>query len=328
MTDKVLSQDEVDALLKGVAAGDIDTEEKAKEEAPGGVQLYDFASQERIIRAKMPGLEKINDAFARLFRNALTSLVMKYIDISIENVEIVKYGDFIKTIPLPSSINIFSMEPLQGYSLLVFEAPVVFAFIEYFFGGTSAQSVKTEGRSFTPIEQRIIRRVVDAALNDIETSWGVLLPIKAEYINAEINPQFVSIVTPGEIVINIEFNLEIEDFSGKMFLCIPYSMIEPIREKLYAGIHGDRYETDNRWAVTMRETLQEAEMDVTAEIGSLTITFNDLMNFEVGDVVNFNKSVTDEFLVRVEDVPKYTAVPGHHKGNQAIKITGFIEEPV
>lgn len=328
MTEKVLSQDEVDALLKGVASGDIDTEEQPKEEVVGGIELYDFASQERIIRAKMPGLEKLNDAFARMFRSSVAGLVMKYIDVTVESVEILKFGDFVKTIPMPSSINIFSMEPLQGYSLLVFEAPVVFAFIEYFFGGTSAQNVKTEGRSFTPIEQRIIQRVLKSALKDIETSWGVMMPVKAEYVNTEINPQFVSIVTPGEIVINMEFNLEIEDFSGKMFFCIPYSMIEPVREKLYSGVHGDRYESDNRWELTMKETLTEAVVELTVEVGKLTITFDDLMNFEVGNIINFGNPVADNLTVMVEGIPKYKAAPGYRRGNKAIKVTGIIEEPV
>ncbi len=323
MTDKVLSQDEVDALLKGVASGDIDTED-AKEQIIGGVLPYDFTSQERIIRGKMPGLEKINDAFSRSFRSSVSTLIMKYIDINIENVETIKYSDFMKTIPMPSSINLFTMDPLKGYGLLVMEAPLVFAFVEFFFGGASAKHVKSEGRAFTPIEQRIINRVVDVALKDIESSWHAVSPVKPKFSSTEINPQFVSIVTPGEIVISIEVTLEIEEFTGRMFFCFPYSMIEPIKEKLYSGIQGDKFETDHRWAEVMKKSIIDAEVDITAEIGSFMIDFEQLMNFKEGNIIKIGKSVEDDLLVKVEGVPKYRGLPGFSKGNQAIKITKLI----
>ncbi len=324
MTDKVLSQDEVDALLKGVASGDIDTEE-AKEKIINGIRPYDFTSQERIIRGKMPGLEMINDAYSRLLRSSISSLIMKYIDISIQNVETVKYSDFMRTIPMPSSINIITMEPLKGLALLVLEAPLVFAFVEFFFGGTSAKYTKSEGRAFTQIEQRVIRKVVDVALRDMATAWKAISPIRPEFNSSEINPQFVSIVTPGEIVINIEVQLEIEDFTGRLFLCIPYSMVEPIKEKLYSGIHGDKFETDHRWAEVMENSIKQTYVRLSAEIGKAEISFGDLLEFEVGNVIGLDRSVSDELIVRVEGIPKFRGIPGHSRGSQAIKLTGVIE---
>ncbi len=218
MTDKILSQDEIDALLKGVSSGDINTE---AEKVPSGLRTFDFTSQERIIRGRMPGLEIANDGFARIFRNSVSSLIMRFVDINIQSVDIIKFSEFIKTIPLPSSINIFKMEPLKGYSLFVVEAPVVFAFVEIFFGATSVKNIKSEGRSFTAIEKRIIQKVVDVALNDLSASWQGIAPIHPEFIDSEMNPQVVTIVNPTEIVIKIGINIEIEDFKGKLFFCIP-----------------------------------------------------------------------------------------------------------
>lgn len=324
MTDKILSQDEVDALLKGVASGEIDTEE-AREKIIGGVRPYDFTNQERIIRGRMPGLEIANEAFARLFRSSVSTLLMKFIDISIQSVEVIKFGDFIKTIPVPSSINIFKMDPLKGYSLLVFEAPLVFALIEFFFGGSSAKHIKSEGRAFTPIEQRVIQKVVKLALKDMGAAWSGISHIQPEYISSEINPQFVTIVTPAEIVINVEVLIEIEDFAGKLFFCIPYSMVEPVKEKLYSGIHGDKFETDQRWAHVMRGTLMGMYLNVTVELGSIMVHFKDIMNFEVGTVINLGKSLTEELLVKVEDSPKFMGIPGVSKGNQSVKLTGVID---
>jgi flagellar motor switch protein FliM len=324
MTDKILSQDEVDALLKGVASGEIDTEE-AREKIIGGIRPYDFTNQERIIRGRMPGLEIANQSFARLFRSSVSSLLMKFIDISIQTVEVIKFGDFIKTIPVPSSINIFKMEPLKGYSLLVFEAPLVFALIEFFFGGANAKQIKSEGRAFTAIEQRVIQKVVKLALRDMGVAWNDLCPLQPEYVSSEINPQFVTIVTPPEIVISIEVLIEIEDFAGKLFFCIPYSMVEPVKEKLYSGIHGDKFETDQRWAQVMRVNLMDMFVNVIVEVGSVTVHFKDIMNFEKGTVINLGKSIHEELLMKVEDSPKFRGLPGVSRGNQAVKLTGFLE---
>ncbi len=324
MTDKILSQDEVDALLKGVASGEIDTEE-AKDKIVAGVRQYDFTSQERIIRGKMPGLEMINDGLARHLRSSISTFVMKYTDIGIQNVDTMKYSDFMKTIPMPSSINIFTMEPLKGLGLLVLEAPLVFAFIEFFFGGSSAQYVKSEGRAFTQIEQRVIQKVVNIALGDISRAWQVMSPVKPEYVGSEINPQFVSIVTPAEIVIKIDIDIEIEDFTGKMFLCLPYSMIEPLKEKLYSGIHGDKFETDHRWADVLKRSLYETSVNLSVQLGSMEILIKDVMDFEVGNIINLGKSIDSKLIINVEGVPKYEAKPGVSRGNQSVKVTGFVE---
>ncbi|UCD35200.1 MAG: flagellar motor switch protein FliM [Nitrospiraceae bacterium] len=324
MSDKILSQDEVDALLKGVASGEIDTDD-ARDKILAGVRSYDFTNQERIIRGRMPGLEMANETFTRMFRGSVSNLIMKFVDISVQNMDTIKFGDFIKAIPVPSSINVFKMEPLKGYSLLVLEAPLVFAFIEFFFGGANAQNIKSEGRSFTHIEQRVIQRVVNMALSDMKKSWASISPIEAEYVSSEINPQFVTIVTPAEIVINIEILIEIEDFAGRMFFCIPYSLIEPVREKLYSGIRGDNVETDQRWTNVMKKLLNDTPVEVSVELGRLMLTFADVMKFEVGSVLNMGKSASSELEIKVEGHSKFKGVPGYCGGAQAIKLTGVAD---
>jgi len=320
----VLSQDEVDALLKGVQSGDIDTDTAKDKLTAGMARPYDLTSQERIVRGRMPGLEMANERFSRLFRNSISTILMQFVDISIQNTGVVKFGEFIRTIPFPSSINIFKMEPLKGYSLLVLEAPLVFACVELFFGGKSPRNVKSEGRSFTAIEQQVIRRVVSLALADMAQAWGGLAPIHPEHVSSEINPQFVTIVTPSEIVIKVEVAIEIENFTGKMFFCIPYSMIEPIKEKLYSGIQGEKFELDQRWLGRLREILLGSLVHVTAELGIIRMNCGDLMNLQTGDVLTLSASTTDELLVKVEDVPKFSGTPGYSRGNQAIKITKIL----
>jgi len=319
----ILSQDEVDALLRGVQSGEIGTEE-AKQKIMTGIRPYDLTSQERIVRGRMPGLEMANERFTRFFRNSVSGLVMKFVDISIHNVGIVKFGEFMKTIPFPSSINIFKMEPLKGYSLLVLEAPLVFAFVEFFFGGASVRNVKSEGRAFTSIEQRVIKKVVSMALNDLAQAWTGIAPIQPDHIGSEMNPQFVTIVTPSEIVIKIEVHIEVEDFTGKLFFCIPYSMIEPVKEKLYSGIQGDKFDLDQRWVSRLKEILMNSAVEVVAEVGKINLTFSDLMSLKEGEVLTLGKCAADDMLIAVEDVTKFKGLPGYSRGNQAIRITKII----
>ncbi|HTF99344.1 MAG TPA: flagellar motor switch protein FliM [Nitrospirota bacterium] len=319
----ILSQDEVDALLRGVQSGEIGTEE-AKQKIMSGVRAYDLTSQERIVRGRMPGLEMANERFARYFRNSVSALVMKFVDISIHNLSIVKFGEFMKTIPFPSSINIFKMDPLKGYSLLVLEAPLVFAFVEFFFGGATVKNVKSEGRAFTSIEQRIIKKVVTMALSDLAQAWVGIAPIKPEHAGSEMNPQFVTIVTPSEIVIKIEIHIEVEDFTGKLFFCIPYSMIEPVKDKLYSGIQADKFDFDQRWVGRLKEILMSSSVDLVAELGTLWLTCSDLMSLKEGDVLMINKCSSDEMQLAVEGVPKFLALPGNSRGNQAVRISKIL----
>jgi len=316
----ILSQDEVDSLLRGVQSGDIDTEE-AKKKLLGGIRVYNLANQERIVRGRMPGLEMANERFARLFRNSVSGFMMKFVDTAVQNVQVLKFGELMKTIPFPSSINIFRMEPLKGFALCVLEAPFVFACVEFFFGGGSVRNVKSEGRSFTSIEQRVIKKVITMALHDLAAAWNGIEQIRPEHVSAEMNPQFVTIVTPSEIVIKIEIHVEVEDFTGKLFFCIPYSMIEPVKEKIYSGIQSDKFGTDQRWVERLKEILMGSKVKVVAEMDRARLTFGDLMSLKVGDVITLGKSSTDDLTVTVEDVPKFSGRPGYSRGNQAIRLT-------
>ncbi|MBV6341150.1 flagellar motor switch protein FliM [Candidatus Magnetobacterium casense] len=320
--NKILSQDEIDALLKGVQAGAVETETGVSDEADA--KIYDLTSQERIIRGRMPGLEIANERFARFFRNSISTIIMKFVDVNIHGVEMMKFSEFMKTLPLPSSINIFKMEPLKGYSLFVISAPAVFAFVEYFFGATTARNTKSEGRYFTPIEQRIIKKVVSMVLKDFALAWRGLANVQPEHVGSEMNPQFVTIVTPTEVIIKVEVHIEVEDFTGKMYFCIPYSIIEPVKEKLYSGIQAEKMETDQRWVNRLKDILIESYVEVSVDLGNVELTVDDLLHMRPGDVINLGKSLTDELIFKVEGIPKFRCTTGVRKGTQAVKILGAI----
>lgn len=321
--NNLLSQDEVDALLKGMDSGEIETE---SQKVPSHeVRTFDFTNHERVIRGRMPGLEMANERFGRFFRNSISGILMKFVDVTIQGHDLIKFGEFMRTLPLPSSINIFKMEPLKGFALVVIEAPMVFAFIDQFFGGGSKPWVKSEGRYFTPIEQKIIKKIVDTALKDLAKAWQGIFPMEPEHVSSEMNPQFVTIVTPSEAVIRIEVQIEIENFVGKLFFCIPYSIVEPVKDKLFSGIRSDVQANDQRWIARLSEILKESFVNLQVDIGSAELSLRELVNMEKGNVITLQTSVSDELIVRVEGVPKMKGTAGSYRGNQGIKVTKILE---
>lgn len=316
--DEILSQDEIDALLKGIAGGEVETETA---EAPSGIRPYDFTSQEKIVRGKMPSLDIINERLARGFRVSLASDIRKIVDVINVNVNITKFYDFLRSVPFPSSLNIIKLEPLRGFSLVVFDAPMIFTLIEFYFGGSGKGYYKPEGREFTPIEQRIIHKVVMMFLENMEEAWKPVFQIKPYFIRTEMNPQFVTIVTPVDVVIETEFTLEIETRECKIMVCIPYSSVEPIKEKLYSAFLADRDEMDMKWIGRIKAQIKNAPVQVEAILGKVTIDFKTLLDLKSGDIVTLQKRIDEDVDLLVEGIPKFKGKLGTFKGNYAIKVT-------
>lgn len=316
--EDILSQDEVDALLKGIAEGEIETE---KLEEASGIKVYDFTGQEKIVRGRMPSLDIANERLARNFRLSLSAAIRHMVDVTNVNVNITKFYDFMRGIPFPSSINVFKMEPLRGFGLLVFDAPMIFSLIEYFFGGTGKGYYKPEGREFTPIEQKIIHKVVLMFFDDMEEAWRPVFPMKPTYVRSEMNPQFVTIVTPVDVVIKVEFILEIEGKQCKAFVCIPYGSVEPIKEKLYSAFSADRDELDIKWLERLKESLKETSVIVKGVLGSTIFTVKEVLDLKDGDILLLNKRSDDDIDIMVEDMPKYKGRFGLFRGSHALKIT-------
>ncbi len=317
--EKVLSQDEVDALLRGLSDGEIETE-KAESEEQSGIKRYDLTSQDRIIRGRMPTLEIINDRFARLFRVSLSSSLHKVIDITVTQTEMIKFGEFVRTLPVPTSLHVLKMDPLRGHALLVVESRLIFNLVDCFFGGTGKSNFKIEGRDFTSIEHRVIHKVVEGVLKELDASWRPVCPISFQFVRAEVNPQFATIVPPSEVVIVIHFEFELDRLIGKMILCLPYSTIEPIRDKLYASYQSDQLEVDQAWITRLRQRLQDVNVDVLIELGKTTVKGRELLHLAVGDVLLLSHDMKEPLNVNVQGVPKFKAFAGTHRGNRAFQI--------
>ena len=318
----LLSQEEIDALLHGVGSGDIDTDADA-DLADGEAQNYDFTSQDRIVRGRMPTLEMINERFARYFRISLFNMLRRTAEISVGGVQMLKFAEYVHSLFVPTSLNLVKVNPLRGTGLFVFDPKLVFIVVDNYFGGDGRFPTKIEGREFTPTEQRVIQRILHQAFDDLVQAWRPVMPIGFEYLNSEVNPQFANIVSPTEVVVVSTFHIELEGGGGALHVTLPYAMVEPIRDLLDAGVQSDRSEVDDRWRVAIREEMKGATVELSSVLAETNISMRDLMNLKAGDVIpiDFPEVVT----LRAEDIPVFRGRFGVAQGNRAIKITETVQ---
>ena len=324
----VLSQEEVDALLQGVASDDVAGEKDDEEEYdPEEIVSFDLTAQDRIIRGRMPTLEIIHDRFVRLFRLTLSNALRRVVDINVRSTELIKFGEFIKTLPVPTSMNLFRMTPLRGNAMMVFETRLVFTLVEMFFGGGGDAETKAEGRDFTEIESRMIKRVIISGLEDLQTSWRPVFPAQVNYVRSEVNPQFVSIVPHSEIVVVVTFDIEIGRAPMSIIVCVPYSMIEPIRTRLNAGFQSEQDEKDNTWSNRFKQNLQKVDVELIAKLGEMNISVRDFLNLQKNDVLYLEHETKTPISIEVNGVKKFTGFQGSYKGHKAINIDELIYQP-
>lgn len=317
----LLSQDEIDALLHGVDSGDVET---GTDEAldPQEARSYDFASQDRIVRGRLPTLEMINERFARYFRTSLFNMLRRSADISVSGVQMLKFSEFVHSLFVPTSLNITKVTPLRGKSLFVLDPKLVFSVVDTFFGGSGRFHTKIEGRDFTPTELRVIQMLLDITYEDLQTAWQPVLDIRFSYVNSEVNPQFANIVSPSEVVVVTTFNVDLESGGGDFYICLPYSMLEPIRDLLDAGVQSDRGEKDERWELAMREEVMGASVEVSSVLAEAQLSLRQLADLKVGDIIPIE--VQKEVEICAEELPVCKGVLGVHNGNYAVKVNEWI----
>jgi flagellar motor switch protein FliM len=316
MNQQILSQDEVDALLQGITGESqkLETEELET----GGIRDYNLASQERIVRGRMPTMEIINERFARNVRIGLFNFIRKSPEISIGPIKVQKYSAFLREIVVPTNFNIVSVRPLRGSGLIVCDPTLVFAVIDALFGGAGKYHTRIEGRDFSPTEQRIITRLVEVVTQEYKKAWTGIYPLELDYQRSEMQPQFANIATPSEIVVATSFTLEIGDTTGTIHFCIPYATLEPIRDVLYSTIQGDSNEPDRRWVNLLKQQIQSAEVDLVAELATAPATVEQLLAFKPGDFIELD--LQPGIKAKVAGVPILDCHYGTSNGKYALKV--------
>lgn len=312
----LLSQDEIDALLHGVDGGDVETE--LDEVYDGEAREYDFASQDRIVRGRLPTLEMINERFARHFRTTLFNMLRRSADISVSGVQMVKFSEFIHSLFVPTSLNLVRIPPLRGKGLCVLDPKLVFSVVDSYFGGTGRFHTKIEGRDFTPTELRVIQILLAQAFDDLHVAWKPVLSLHFEYVGSEVNPQFANIVSPSEVVVVTTFHIDLESGGGDMHICMPYSMVEPIRDLLDAGVQSDRGDRDERWEKSLKEEIMSAKVELSSTLAETTISLSELAKLKRGDIIPLD--IPEVVEVLAANIPIFEGTLGVSEGNYAIKL--------
>ncbi len=317
MADDVLSQEEIDALLHGVDEGEIDTDSADPEDSD--FHSYDLTSQDRIVRGRMPTLEMINERFARHTRISLFNLLRRSADVSIGGIQVLKFGEYVHTLYVPTSLNMVRVPPLRGMALFVLEAKLVFKLVDNFFGG-DGHHAKVEGREFTPTELRVVQMLLDQAFKDLEEAWKPLYQLEFESVGAEVNPAMANIVSPSEAVIVSSFHIEMDGGGGDMHITMPYSMVEPIKDILDSGMTGDIHESDERWVNALRRDIVRAKVALDVTVAERELTLREIIDLDEGDVIPVE--IPEALTLRANGVPLFKTRLGTSRGNLALEVLG------
>jgi flagellar motor switch protein FliM len=314
MSGEILEQDEIDALVNGVNSGAVDTEPRP---ADAAVRDYDFSTQTRIVRGRMPTLEMINERMARALRLSMFGVLRRTPEISVQGVSTPRYAEYISTLSVPTSLNLIRFLPLSGTGMMIFESKLIFALIDVFYGG-NGRHTRIEGRDFTPTEHQMIRILMEQTTTAAQDAWAGVLPAKIEYVNSEMNPNFANIVSPTDIVVVSRLRVEFEGRGGDIHLTLPYSMLEPLKDTLRAGMQTDRADREERWSQLLRNELEESEVDVVTRLATAHTTVAKLIDMRPGDVIpiEFDGQAT----VLADGIPLFWGELGQQRGQQVVRV--------
>jgi len=320
----LLSQDEIDALLHGV--DDVEEEEIVEDSVDSeGTTDYDFSSQDRIVRGRMPTLEMVNERFARHMRISLFNMMRRTAEVSINGIQMIKFGEYVHTLFVPTSLNMVRFRPLKGTALITMEARLVFILVDNFFGGDGRYHAKIEGREFTPTERRIIQMLLKLIFEDYKEAWSPVMDVSFEYLDSEVNPSMANIVSPTEVVVISSFHIELDGGGGDFHVALPYSMLEPIRELLDAGVQSDKEDTDMRWSKALRDEIMDVPIEMSTKFLEVDLPLSQIMELEAGDIIPID--MPEHVTVLVENLPSFRAKLGRSRDNLALKIESKIKRP-
>lgn len=315
--DDILDQDEIDSLLGGPAK----KEEVVPEEVhdPSEPRHYDFSSQERIVRGRMPTLETISERFARNLRASFHQMTRSEAETTFTGISIQKHSDYLRSLYVPTALNIVKMHPLRGVSSIIFDAKLVFSLVEIFFGGEGKYYTRIEGRDFTPTEERIISILLDCCFRDLEDAWSNIKELALSKVGFEVNPAMANVISSAEVLIIAKFKVELETGSGEVHVSIPYSSLEPIREILDSAIKTEQKDSDERWMNALREEILDAPVRLSSILAERNMSLRTLKQLKSGDV--FHIDIPDKLKLYANGMPIFQCMLGEHEGRVSLQIT-------
>jgi len=327
---KILSQDEIDALLSGESLGAAEPSEAAEageeEQKDKLVSLYDFKHPNRVSKDQLRTIQTIHEAFARGFATHLSTRLRSLVDIDLTSVDQLTYSEFIMSMADPSAVYIFNIKELEGDAIMEISPQLVLYVIDRSFGGEGG--VSQEAREITIIEQNVMKKIVDNALDQLVRAWQNITPLTLELRDFETNPQLIQISPPGETAIMISFEVKIADFSSLLNLCFPYFVLEDVMPKLSAQhqiAHSQKKKTRHDIGIVERK-LKSADIPIIVELGQTQLSLRDILSLEKGDIVRLDNRLDELLEVTIGDSNKFLAKPGIFRNHKAVKIISEIKE--
>jgi flagellar motor switch protein FliM len=331
---QVLSQDEVDALLQGIANDQVPASETSNFSEPaltpgnpqasvasGDFTPYDFARGEISFIGRLPGLEAIFSNFSRRLQSMFASELGKSVDANFEGVEVLSYEKLIQSLPLPASIHAVRLEPLRGIGILVVEARLAFAMVELFFGGSSQKAMKVEGRDFTPIETRFLGKFVERMLRGMEESWQSVIQLKGRYLRSEMNPYLLNAAGMGDAMITATYTVNMTPISGTILFSLPLAAIEEIRGQLKSGLPAGDDPEDMGIFRRLHQPLLEVELEVQAVVDTVNMSVGEIMGLRPGDIIQLNASGLDQVELRIEGKRKFLGKGAQRSGAKVLIVS-------
>lgn len=321
---EVLSQAEIDALLSAISTGVVSPEE-IKTEQPPRIKPYDFKRPDKFSKDQIRTLDMLHENFARFLNTYLAMHLRTIVHLDLVSVDQLSYEDFIQSVPNPSVISIFQMQPLKGNAILEINPNIVFAIIDRLFGGPGLPPVKS--RPLTDIETAIVKRVIGKMLESLQEAWKQVTEFEPKLEGFETNPQFTQIVPPNDIVAVVTIQAKIGQAEGLINLCLPHLVLEPIIPKLttsYWIATGSRSSVESATAVQRK--LEKTQVPLIVELGQLSLAMGELINLGKGDVLQLDTNVNSELKLLVGPNRKFTCKPGLSGKRLAIQITSKVAE--
>ncbi len=321
--EDMLSQDEVDALMQGIG-GEVQTEDDDLADGQAA-KVYDFTNQERIVRGRLPALDIINERFARGFQRHFNEMIMASVEVTAGEVKIIKMVDYLRNLFVPTSLNIYRINPLNGVSLFTLDSKLIFTAVDMYFGGTGLLPFKIEGREYTPVEMSMVRSVLDISSENLKKAWAPVMDIEIEYMHSEMNPKFANIVDATDMIVVSPINVRFEGVEGRVDIVMPYAMLEPVRDKLEEGMSNLQGESDNRWSRTLKEECKNIEVNVSVDLVELQLSMDDLMKMEKGDIIPIE--MPDRVAIKAEGIAFVKGKLGESNDKKAVKIEKILHHP-
>jgi flagellar motor switch protein FliM len=321
--EQLLSQEEINALLGGFSDGDEEQAGETIDEAvakPAETSLFDFTKYTKGRKERLSALDFITGRFSKSLVSALSLFLEREVEITVTPIQYIEYNEFIKTLPLPTNLNIVVTDNLKGFFMVIFDAKLIFCVLETVFGGSSITAPKIEGREFTKIEFNIIKKLVDLVSVEMEKAWEPVYEIRCRYSRSEINPSYLTMVSPEETVVVLEFSVEIESIVSWMKICVPYGILETIKGYLISTPSREDMEMRSKWYHALQKSVTNVPLEIRAVLGKKRMSLQEFLGMKKDSIILTNTAVNDPIDVTIMNRRKIKGRMGAYRGNKAVKV--------